>query len=169
MVSALLLLLMMGAVHAYAAPEHKTFSLIAFGLMVCAMSLTGTVHFVELTALRQLGTAGIAWPSVPYAVELLAWNLLLGLSLLFASRVFERDGRAVRVRHSLTVCGALCLGGTIGPAVGDMRLQFIGGTIGPAVGDMRLQFIGVFGYAVALPAAMNITAIQYVEAAALRN
>ncbi|MEO7359325.1 MAG: hypothetical protein ABI120_03290 [Gemmatimonadaceae bacterium] len=135
MVSALLLLVMMSAVHSYALPEHKPISLVAFGLMLFATGLTCTVHFVELTALRQLGTAGIVWPSVSYAVELLAWNFLLGLSLLFASRVFVHGDHAARVRHGLTWCGALCLFGTIGPAVGNMRLQFI----------------GVFGYAVVLP------------------
>ena len=135
MVSALLLLVTMSAVHRYALAEHRTSSLIAFALMTLATGLTCTVHFVELTALRQLGTAGIVWPSIPYAIELFAWNFLLGLSLLFAARVFVHGNRAVRVRRGLMLCGALCFCGTIGPAVGNMRLQFI----------------GVFGYAVVLP------------------
>ncbi len=134
-ISALLLLVLMSAVHAYASPEHKTYSLIAFALMTLTAGLTSVVHFVELTALRQLRIAGIVWPSIAYAVELFAWNFLLGLSLLFASRVFVRGERAAGVRRGLMLCGALCLVGTIGPAVGHMRLQLI----------------GVFGYAAVLP------------------
>ncbi len=135
MVSALLLLVMMSAVHGYAAPSRKPYSLIAFGLMTLAAGLTCAVHFVELTALRQLNSAGIVWPSVPYAIELLAWNLLLGLSLLFAAPVFEHSTRARRVRRGLMLCGTLC----------------VIGTVGPALANMRLQFIGVFGYAAVLP------------------
>ena len=141
-ISAVLLLVMMSAVHSYASLERKTYSLLAVAFMTLAVGLTCTVHFVELTALRQMGTAGLVWPSVPYAVELLAWNFLLGLSLLFAARVFERSIRALRVRRALLLSGVLC----------------VLGSIGPVAGNMRLQFIGVFGYAAVLPVACFLLA-----------
>lgn len=135
LVSAPLLVVMMAAVHGYAPPDRKTHSLIALAFMILVAGTTSAVHFAELTALRQLGSAGIAWPSAVYAVELLAWNLLLGLSLLFAAPVFEDSGLQGRIRLGLLICGALCLLGVIGPAVGDMRLQLV----------------GVFGYGFILP------------------
>jgi hypothetical protein len=61
--------------------------------------------------------------------------LLLGLALVLAAHALPDDPRSRRLRHSLSVTGALCLAGLIGPFVGDMRLRFI----------------GVFGYAVVLP------------------
>lgn len=126
LLSAPLLVVMMAAVHGYASPNRKTYSLIALAFMILVAGTTSAVHFAELTALRQLGTAGIVWPSPAYAIELLAWNLFLGLSLLFAAPVFEGGGLEERIRRGLLVSGALCLAGVVGPAVGNMRLQLVG-------------------------------------------
>jgi hypothetical protein len=73
-----------------------------------------------------LGAAVLAWrPSTAYALELLAWDLFLGLSLLFAAPVFKGGNLEDAVRTGLYVGGTLCLAGILGPATGDMRLQFI--------------------------------------------
>lgn len=135
LISALALFVMMATVHGRAPAERRTTSIIALGFMMLAMGVTSAVHFVELTAMRQLGTASLVWPSTAYALEVLAWDLLLGLSLGCAALTFEDHGRERRVRRGLLGCGALCLLGLVGPAVGNMRLQFV----------------GVFGYAVLLP------------------
>ena len=135
LVSALFLLVMMAAIHDHASATRKVYGALALALMTLVVGMTSAVHFVELTALRQLGTGGIVWPSVPYAVELLAWDLLLGLSLLFAACVFEGNGPAGRVRWGLLISGALC----------------VAGVLGPASGNMRLQWVGVLGYAGVLP------------------
>ena len=114
------------AVHGYTPPDRKTDSLIALAFMILVAGTTSAVHFAQLTALRQLGAAGIVWPSPAYAVELLAWNFFLGLSLLFAAPVFDHGGLERRIRRGLLVSAVLCLAGVIGPAVGNMRLQLIG-------------------------------------------
>ncbi len=88
LLSAPILVVLMAAVHAYAAPQYKVHSLVAFAFMVLMAGLTSSVHFVELTAVRQSATASLTWPSTAYALELLAWDLFLGLSLLFAAPVF---------------------------------------------------------------------------------
>jgi len=76
---------------------------------------------------------------------LLAWDWFLGLSLLFAAAAFGK-GRAERgVRRALIATGGLCLAGTVGPAVGNMRLQLI----------------GVFGYAIVLPVASLMLATWF--------
>jgi len=126
LVSAPLLVVLMAAVHGYASPDRKTHGLIAVAFAILVAGMTSVVHFAELTALRQLGSAGIVWPSPVYAVELLAWNLFLGLSLLFAAPVFEGGGLERGIRRGLLVSGTLCLAGIIGPLVGNMRLQLVG-------------------------------------------
>jgi uncharacterized membrane protein YccC len=94
------------------------------------------VHFPELTAGRQIGDAGIVWPSRAYAAELLAWDVFLGVALVALAATFDRAGAQARIRRVMAVCGWLCLVGIVGPVVGNMRLQLI----------------GVFGYGVVLPA-----------------
>jgi hypothetical protein len=125
---------LMAAIHDHALPERKVYGLAALAFGTLCAGTTSAVHFMELTAVRQLETGGIVWPSRIYAAELLAWDVFLGLALLFAAPVFDREKeRAVRL--GLWLCGVLCLAGTIGPAVGNMRLQLI----------------GVLGYAAVLP------------------
>jgi hypothetical protein len=126
LMSALPMVVMMAAIHGYASDDRKIYGLIAFAFTIIFAGATSTVHFVELTALRQLGRGGIVWPSPEYALELLAWNLFLGLALLFAAPVFAGDGRERGVRRGLFVSGTLCIAGIVGPAVGNMRLQLVG-------------------------------------------
>lgn len=130
-----ILLVMMAAVRGRAPAALDTVGSLAFAFMALATGLTSAVHFVALTATRQLGSALLVWPSSAYAVELLAWDGFLGLSLVFAAFTLQRGGRERHVRRGLLACGLLCLLGVIGPAVGNMRLQLV----------------GVFAYGVLLP------------------
>ncbi len=134
-VSSLALVVMMAALHDDTPAHRKLASLLALSFTIAFAGITCVVHVVELTALRQLGTAGLAWPSALYAAELTAWDLLLGLALLGAAASFEETGRAGAVRRAFATGGLLCLAGLVGPAVGNMRLQLV----------------GVLGYAVVLP------------------
>lgn len=120
------LVTLMAAIHDHAEPARKPYALTAFAFATLCAGTTSAVHFVELTAARQLDGGGIVWPSRVYAAELLAWDVFLGLAMSFAAVAFGGSGRERAVRRVLLVCGALCLAGTIGPAVGDMRLQLIG-------------------------------------------
>lgn len=135
LVSAVPIVTLMASLQDRAAPDRKAFGLSALAFATLCAGVTSTVHFIELTAARQLGAAGIIWPSRPYAAELLAWDVFLGLSLLFAAPLFHRPGPERPIRLGLLLCGTLCLAGAIGPALGNMRLQLI----------------GVFGYALVLP------------------
>lgn len=135
--SALALVVIMAALHDDAPSHRKLASLLALAFTIAFAGTTCVVHVVELTALRQLGTAGLAWPSALYAAELTAWDLLLGLALLGAAASFEGTGRAASLRRAFATGGWLCLAGLVGPAVGNMRLQLV----------------GVLGYSVVLPVA----------------
>jgi hypothetical protein len=139
------LVVLMAAIHDYAAAERKVYGMIALSFTVLFSGGTTAVHFVELTARRQSGSAGIVWPSTAYAVELVSWDLFLGLALLFAAPVFDAGRLARRVRGGLLLGGALCLAGTIGPLVGNMRLQLV----------------GVAGYAGVLPVVCLLLAVLF--------
>jgi hypothetical protein len=137
------MVVLMAAVHACAPVRLRMFGMIAFGWMLVAACLTMTVHVVELVVARRIDPGAIpgftrlfdfAWPSMLYAVDVVAWDLLLGLSLLFAASVFT--GRRYRVvRWGLLASGALCLVGLVGPATGVLAWRGI----------------GIFGYAVVFP------------------
>jgi len=129
------LVVIMAAIHDYASVNRKIYGVIALAFTILFAGTTSAVHFVELTAGRQLGSGGIVWPSPVYAVELLAWNLFLGLALLFAAPVFDGGGPERGVRGGLLISGVLC----------------VAGIVGPVVGNMRLQLVGVLGYAGVLP------------------
>jgi len=143
LVSAPILVVLMAAVHATASPGQRAYSAAALAFGTLAAGLTAAVHFVGLTAFRQLGTQGIQWPSPLYALELLAWDVFLGLSLLLAAPTFREADRTITT--ALLVTGGLCLLGTIGPATGDMRFQFI----------------GVTGYGVLLPVTCYLLAAHF--------
>jgi len=72
----------------------------------------------------------------------LAWDLLVGLSLVCVSRVFVGDISLSRARRVLALCGVLCLAGSVGPFSGTIAWQNI----------------AVLGYAVALPLAAGLIA-----------
>jgi hypothetical protein len=145
LLSAPLAVVTMSAVYSRASTDYRICSLVALIFMAMMAAATMSVHFVELTALRQMGSAGLAWPSVPYALELLAWDVFLGLSLLFAAPVFRGSRLEESVRVGMLVAGSLC----------------IAGTSGPALGDMRFQFIAVAGYVVVLPVVFLLLALLF--------
>jgi hypothetical protein len=125
LVLAPLVVAMMAAVHVNAASEFKTSTLVALAFAVLLAGTTTVVHFVELTALRQMGSAGLSWPSPLYAAELLACDVFLGLSLLFAAPAIRGDGLGALLRRTMLVTGAICILGVTGPVTGDLRLQFV--------------------------------------------
>jgi len=129
------MVVLMAAVHSYAPREVKTYSLAALGFMLLLAGMTSSIHFVQLTVVRRLESADrpplsliffSRWPSVLFALDLLAWDFFLGLSLLCAARVFSGSGSHKAVRVSLLLSGALCLAGLLGPTSGKLWLQLMG-------------------------------------------
>jgi hypothetical protein len=128
------MVVLIAAVHACAPAPLRMFGLIAFGWMLVAAGLTMTVHVVELVVARRVEPAavsgfarlfGFEWPSMLYAVDVVAWDLLLGLSLLFAAAVFTGHGYRA-VRWGLLLSAALCLVGLVGPATDVIARRGIG-------------------------------------------
>ena len=153
--SAVTLVVMMAAVYAYASSEKKTCSLAAFAFMVMFAVITCGVHFVSLSVGRQLQADALPllsrqlsfekWPSIALALDLLSWDFFLGLSLLFAAPVFRGD------RFQDWLCRMMFSGG----------LLCLGGTLGPAFGRMKIQYLAIAGYAFVLPVACGLLALVF--------
>jgi len=97
--SAVVLVIMMAAVYAYAPTVRKTYALTALAFMICSAVLTCGVHFASLTVGRQIDARVLPllshqlsvnedWPTFAMSLDLLAWDFFLGLALVFAARVF---------------------------------------------------------------------------------
>ena len=144
LVSAPLLILLMVAIHECAPQNAKVFSLTALGWMLLLAGFTIIVHFVNLTLWRQISDQqkidyerfmGWEWPSMMYAIELVAWHLFFGLATFFAAFSFNGIGKERIVKQGLIITGILC----------------IVGLIGPVIGDLRWRMIGIFGYGILFP------------------
>ena len=130
-----LMVALMVAVHAWAPAEAKVFSLMALVFASLLAGFTCSVHFVILTVGRQAAFSGLTWmplflsfkwPSVSYALDILAWDVFFALSVLFAAPVFSGNRLATSIRVLLVASGALALAGLSGVIVGGMQLRNIG-------------------------------------------
>jgi hypothetical protein len=126
---------LMVAVHAWAPMRVKTLSLTSVVFMGLLAGLTCSVHFVILTLSRQPEfteqswlplVLSFNWPSVVYALDILAWDIFFALSMLFAAPVFRGSRLAAWIRALMTLSGVLALAGLSGVMVGDMQLRNIG-------------------------------------------
>src|SRR5215208_486876 len=88
---------LMVAVHAWAPMHAKTLTLTSVVFMGLLAGVTCIVHFCILTLSRQPEFAGqswlplvlsFKWPSVVYALDILAWDIFFPLSMLFAAPDF---------------------------------------------------------------------------------
>jgi hypothetical protein len=126
---------LMVSVHAWAPTHAKSLSLTSLVFMGLMAGVTSIVHFCVLTLSRQPEFAGrpwlplvlsFAWPSVVYALDILAWDVFFPLSMLFAAPVFGSSRLATWIRVLMIASGVLSLAGLSGVVVGDMQLRNIG-------------------------------------------
>lgn len=138
------LILTMVAVHAYAAREHKSYSLAALAFMVMLGVITSSVNFALFVAARQpalaqsLGSlAYIApgWPPLLQTMDSFAWDWFFALSMLFAAPVFHGGRLQKATRILMLVSGVICI-------LGLVWMPF-----SPAVAN----WIGIVGWGVAGP------------------
>jgi hypothetical protein len=146
--SALALVGFVLAVGCFARSARRLHALAALLFGGLGAGLTMTVHFVQLTAVRQLWRAGqltdyrLVWPSMLFAVEYVAWDVLVGLTMVFAGLSLSPGVDTRSARRVLVLGGALCLVGTGGPLSGWMLLQNL----------------SILGYAIVLPIAGVLSA-----------
>jgi hypothetical protein len=126
---------LMVAVHAWAPMHAKTLTLTSVVFMGLLAGVTSVVHFCVLSLSRQPEFAGqswlpmvlsFKWPSVVYALDILAWDIFFPLSMLFAAPVFWGSRLAAWIRVLMIASGVLAFAGLSGVVVGDMQLLYIG-------------------------------------------
>jgi hypothetical protein len=155
-----LMVVSMVAVHAYAAREAKAYSFVALAFMILLAGITSSVHFVILTLSSQIDAARLpwlplflsfTWPSVPYALDILAWDFFFALAMLFAAPVFTGGRLETTVRILLIVSGVLSLVGLIGVPLAHMHVWFW----------YAVRNIGILGYAGVAPVAFLLMGMLF--------
>jgi hypothetical protein len=138
------LVITMVAVHAYAAPEHKAYSLAALAFMILLAGITSSVNFALFAVARHPTPAPSmwvgsfifsGWPPLPQALDFFAWDWFFGLSMLLAAPVFRGGRLANAVRALMILTGVLCILGFAWLAVSPSQSAVIGvlgwGVAGP--------------------------------------
>jgi len=85
------------------------------------------------------------WPSVLYALDILAWDWFFGLSMLLAAPIFSGTKLLRAVRSAMIASGTLSI-------VGLLALP---------LDDIRLRLIGVAGYGVIFPIVCLLLALVF--------
>jgi hypothetical protein len=149
-----LMLVAMVAVHGYASPGSKIYAAIAAVFMALMAGITSCLHFVILTTGGAIEDTSpelapllisFEWPSVVYALDILAWDWFFALSMLSAALVFNAGGLEKALRILMLVSGVLSLAGLIGVPLADMQYRNI----------------GIIGYGVVAPVAFLIMGIVF--------
>lgn len=150
LVLAPVLVLLAAAIAGRTPYARRAFGAAALVFMGVSAALTSVVHFAILTLSRSPGFAGLdqvfgfSWPSVVYAVDILAWDMFFALAVLCAAPTFTGGGMAAVVRWLLAGAGLLSLAGLAGAVTGDMALRNIG----------IAGYVGVFLFATVAMAAV---------------
>jgi hypothetical protein len=140
--------------HAWATTERKSIALLSgFFMSMCAV-VTCSVHFAVLTLSRQPAFAGsdwatlvfsFKWPSVAYALDILAWDVFFPLAALFGALVVQGPGLARLARALL---------------FGSSALAFIG-LAGIPLSNITVRNIGIIGYVFCYPLAAVLLAVMF--------
>jgi len=113
--------------------EHKLTNFMAVLFMTMASCITSGVHIVVLSINNHAGANQLPWfqqffawewPSVVYALDILAWDLFFALAVLCLIPNYYKTNRVITALLSLT--GILSLIGLIGPVISDMQFRLIG-------------------------------------------
>lgn len=145
---------LMVAVQAWGPAQTKVYGSLAVVFSGLLTLVTCSVHLVILTVSRRDEYAGqpwlplaltFRWLSIPYALDVLAWDVFFALAVLCAAPVLGGSRLARAVRVLLVVSGALALGGLSGVLLDDSRFRSI----------------GIVGYAAVFPVAALLLAVLF--------
>lgn len=134
--------------------DHKLTNFMSVIFMIIASCITSGVHIVVLSINYHVGAGELPWfqqffswewPSVVYALDILAWDLFFALSMLRLIPNYYKKNNVVATFLSLT--GILSLVGLIGPVISNMQFRLI----------------GVFGYAILFPIACLLIGAQILK------
>jgi hypothetical protein len=157
-----LMVALMVAVHAWAAPLTKVYGLLGIAFMVLLTGVTCSVHFVILTVTHRAEFAGPSWVplvasfqwlSVTYALDILAWDVFFALAALSAAPVFSGSRLARTIRILMVTSGILSLGGLSGVFLDNSSYRSI----------------GIVGYAAVFPVAALLLTVLFYRTEARKN
>ena len=131
--------------------ENKLTNFMSVVFMMIASTITSGVHIVVLSINNHEGATELPWfrqffawewPSVVYALDILAWDFFFALAILSLIPNYYKKNYAISI--FLFLSGVLSLLGLIGPVISDMQFRLI----------------GVFGYAGLFPVAAILIGIN---------
>lgn len=144
----------MVALHAWAPAEGKAMAVLGIAFMGMCAVVTCSVHFAVLTLSPQPAFAAgdwpslvfaFRWPSVVYALDILAWDVFFPLAALCAACSVRGAGLAAVVRGLLFASAGFAFAGLAGVPLADMSVRNI----------------GIVGYAVLFPIASALSAVVF--------
>ncbi len=145
------------ALHAWAPRERKSLALLSVAFMSMSAVVTCSVHFAILTLATHPAFAGedwvrlvfsFKWPSVAYALDILAWDVFFPIAALFAGTVVQGN-RLANIARGLLFASA--------------ALAFVG-LAGAPLANMQVRNIGIIGYALLFPIATALLAYLFHQA-----
>ena len=160
------LVLSMVAVHAYASPGHKPYSLAALAFMALCVGLTSCINFLLLVTNSRpdLFTEGwrsvflpCKWPTPAFILDNFVWDWFFGIAMLLGAFVFGGDRLSTALRVVMIVSGVLCLLGLAWLAVSPAQGILIGILGWGAAGVVAFLLLAkVFGRAQAATGATGV-------------
>jgi len=140
------LVLAMVAVHAYASPDNKPYSLAALAFMIACVTITSCINFLLLMVSSQPNLFSetwqalflpCRWPAPAFVLDNFVWDWFFGISMLLAAPVFGGSTLKTVLRLVMVLSGALCLAGLVWLAVSPEQAIIVGilgwGAAGPVV------------------------------------
>lgn len=142
------------ALHAWVPLGRKSVALLSVVFMGMCAVVTCSVHFAVLFLSHHQAFAAdlwvrlvfsFTWPSVVYALDILAWDFFFPLAALFAALCVQGTGLAGLVRRFLFASAGFA---------------FLG-LLGVPLANMNIRNIGIVGYAVLFPAAAGLSVVIF--------
>ena len=149
------LVLTMAAVHAYASPNNKPYSLAALAFMIACVTVTSCINFFLLLVNSQPDLFSESWralflpykwPAPTFILDNYVWDWFFGISMLLAAPIFGGNPLKTALRLVMILTGALCLAGLIWLAVSPAQAIIVGilgwGAAGPFVFLLLAKMFG---------------------------
>jgi hypothetical protein len=147
--------LSMVAVHAYASPNYKPYSLAALAFMIACVAITSCINFLLLMVSSQPDLFSESWrelflpckwPVPAFVLDNFVWDWFFGISMLLAAPIFGGNTLKTALRLVMILSGALCLAGLFWLAVSPAQAIIVGilgwGAAGPIVFLLLAKMFG---------------------------
>jgi hypothetical protein len=129
------LVLSMVAVHAYASPNYKPYSLAALAFMIACVTVTSCINFLLLMVSSQPDLFSESWralflpckwPVPAFVLDNFVWDWFFGISMLLAAPIFAGNTLKAALRLVMILSGAFCLVGLAWLAVSPAQAILVG-------------------------------------------